>query len=95
MAGIGERDVLVDGAVEQQVLLQHDADLAAQPRRDRPGAMSMPSMKHLPALGPVEPLDQLGQRRLARARRADDAEHLRLAGISSDMSFKTSGPSGR
>ena len=30
---IGEGDVLVNGAVEQQVLLQHDADVAAQPRR--------------------------------------------------------------
>ena len=29
--GIGERDVVVDRAVEQQVFLQHDADLAAQP----------------------------------------------------------------
>ena len=28
---IAERDVLVDRAVEQDVLLQHDADLAAQP----------------------------------------------------------------
>ena len=30
---IGEGDVLVDRAVEQQVLLQHHADVAAQPRR--------------------------------------------------------------
>src|SRR5437879_2870417 len=29
--GIGERDVLPDGAVEQHVLLQDDSDLAAQP----------------------------------------------------------------
>ena len=33
MAGFAEGDVVVDGAVEQQVLLQHDADVAAQPGR--------------------------------------------------------------
>jgi hypothetical protein len=30
---IGERDILAHRAVEQDILLEHDADLAAQPGR--------------------------------------------------------------
>ena len=33
MRRVGERDVVVDRAVEQEIFLQHDADLAAQPGR--------------------------------------------------------------
>src|SRR6185369_6758952 len=73
--GIGERDVVVDGAVEQQVLLQHDADLAAQP-----GGVDLPDIDpvdlDLPALRPVETLHQFRQRRLARAGGSDDTYHL-------------------
>ena len=64
IAGIGEGDVVVDGAVEQDVLLQHDADLPAQPggiELRQVGAVE----QDLALVRHVEPLDQLGQRRLA------------------------------
>ncbi len=73
IAGIGERDVVADGAVEQHVLLQHDADLAPQPGDVDHGEIDAVD-QHAPALGHVEPLDQLGERALARARGADDAD---------------------
>ena len=50
-AGIGERDVVADRAVEQHVLLQHHADLAAQPGRCRPSARSTPSTSTRPLSG--------------------------------------------
>ena len=72
---IGERDVVADRAVEQHVLLQHHADLAAQPGDIDHREVDAVD-QHAPALRHVEPLHQLGQRRLARAGRADDADHL-------------------
>ena len=75
MAGIGERDVVAHRAVEQHVLLQHDADLAAQPGRIDHGEIDAVD-QHAAALGHVEALDQLGERALARARGADDADDL-------------------
>ena len=72
---VGERDVVAHRTVEQHVLLQHDADLAPQP-----GGVDHREIdavdQHAPALRHVEPLDQLGERALARARRADDADDL-------------------
>ncbi len=70
---IGERDVVADGAVEQHVLLQHDADLAPQPGDVDHGEIDAVD-QHAPALGHVEPLHELGERALARARGADDAD---------------------
>ena len=64
--GIGQRDVLTNRAVEQQVLLQHHADLAAQPGRiDLSDIDSID--QDAPALRHVQPLEQLGQGRFARA----------------------------
>ena len=72
---IGEGDVLVDGAVEQEVLLQHDADVAPEPRR-----IDMVQVRaveqHLPLVRQVKALDELGQGRFAGARRPDDANRL-------------------
>ena len=72
---IGEGDVLVDGAVEQEVLLQHDADVAPEPRRIDMGEVR-PVEQHLPFARQIEALDELGQRRFARARRTDHADRL-------------------
>ena len=57
--GIGQRDVLVDRAVEQHVLLQHDADLAAQPGRVELGDVDAVE-HHLAGVRAVEALDGLG-----------------------------------
>ena len=75
MRGIGERDVVADRAVEQHVLLQHDADLAAQPGDVDHREVDAVD-QHAAALGHVEPLDQLGERALAGAGGADDADDL-------------------
>ena len=75
MRRIGERDVVADRAVEQHVLLQHDADLPPQPGGIDHGEIDAVD-EHAAALRHVEPLHQLGERALARARRADDADHL-------------------
>ena len=72
---IGEGDVLVNGAVEQQVLLQNDADMAAQPGRIDLAQIRAVE-KDLSLGRRVESLDELAQRRLARAGRADDADRL-------------------
>jgi len=74
-AGIGERDVLVQGAVEQQIFLQHDADLRAQP-----GGVDLRDVhavdEHLPCLRDVEALDELRERRLAGAGPPHDSDDL-------------------
>ena len=90
-AGIGERDVLAHRAVEQDVLLQHDADLPAQPGGvDRREIDAVD--QHAAALGHVEALDQLGERALARARAADDADDCPAA-RRARCPCSTSGPS--
>ena len=63
---IGEGDILVNGAIEQQVLLQHDADMAAQPRGVDLAQVG-PIHQNLSFARQVEPLNELAQRRLARA----------------------------
>ncbi len=72
---IGEGDILVDGAVEQQVFLQHDANMAPQPRRIDL-AQIRPVEEHLSFGRRIQALDEFGQRRFARAGRADDADCL-------------------
>ena len=72
---IGERDIVAHRGIEQYVFLQHDADLAPQP-----GGIDHAEIdaidKDAPALRHVKPLDQLGERALARARGTDDADNL-------------------
>ena len=60
IAGSAKRDVLAHRAVEQDVLLQHDADLAAQPGRIDQGEIDAVD-QHAAALRHVEPLHQLGE----------------------------------
>jgi hypothetical protein len=74
-ARIGERDVVAHRAIEEQVLLQHDADLSPQPGgidEREIGAVD----QYAPGLRHVEALDELGKRALARSRRADDTHDL-------------------
>ena len=73
--GIAERDVLVDRAVEQDVFLQHDADLAAQPAGIELGDVDAVE-HHLARSRAVEALHELGEARLAGAGMADEADHL-------------------
>ena len=76
-------DVIADAAVEQEVLLQHDADLAAQPRRvDRGKVHSVD--EDAAALGHVEALNEACQRALAGAGRADDADDLSRGNVQID-----------
>jgi hypothetical protein len=74
-AGIGERDIVADRAIEQHVFLQDDANLTPQPGNIHRGEIDAVD-QHAPALGEIEPLDELGQRRLARPGRSDNADHL-------------------
>ena len=72
---IGERDVLAHRAVEQHILLQDDADLAAQP--GRVGHREVHSVhQHTPALRNVKTLHQFCERALARPGGPDDADGL-------------------
>src|ERR1700733_11443369 len=73
--GIAERNILVDGAVEKKVLLQHDPDLPAQPTGIELGGVDAVD-HHLAGLRAIKALDQLGEGGLARPRRTDDANHL-------------------
>jgi hypothetical protein len=82
-AGSRERDILVNGAVEQDALLQHHADLAAQPS-DVDLADVDAVDQDLAALGAVEALDELCQRRFSRARGTDDAEDLARGNVEFD-----------
>ena len=72
---ICERNILVDGAVEQQIFLQHHTDLSAQPR-----SIDLTDIdaveEDLAALRYIQPLHQLGHGRFARPRRSDDTNHL-------------------
>src|SRR5262245_6730235 len=72
---IGERDVVAHRGVEQNILLQHHADLPTQPGNIDGGEIDTVD-QHASALGHVKPLQQLDERALAGARRADDANHL-------------------
>src|SRR5713101_6055849 len=67
---IDERDVVANGMVEKDVLLQHDADLAAQPSDVDAVDEDTAALRH------VEAVDELGERALARPGRADDADDL-------------------
>ena len=65
MAGVGEGDILAHRAVEKHVLLQDDADLAAQPCRVGHGEIHAVD-QDAPALRDVEALDKFRDRALAR-----------------------------
>ena len=92
--GIAKRDVLVDRAVEENVLLQHDADLPAQPSGIQLGDVDAVD-HHLTGLRTVEALDRLGQRGFARARGTDDADHLARLDRQARRCAATSAASGR
>ena len=66
--------------VEQEELLEHEADVLARAgspsARSRMPATSCPATATPPARGPLERAHDVQQRRLARARRADDREQL-------------------
>src|SRR3989475_3728992 len=68
---VGQRDVVPPRPVEQEILLQHDANLAAQPDRIHLGQVHAVD-QHAPSLRNVEALDQLGDGALARAGPADE-----------------------
>ena len=77
---VGNGDVLAHAAVEQQVLLQHHADLAAQL-----GGVDQADVdavhQHAALLRGVEPLHELGEGALARAAASDDADHFTRAHV--------------
>jgi hypothetical protein len=72
---ITQRDVVPDGAIEEGVLLQHDADLLAQAGRVDDGDV-LAVDQYAAAIGNEQALDQLRQRALAGAGTADDADDL-------------------
>ena len=72
---VGERDVVADRPVEKEILLKNHADLPSQPRDIDHREIDAVD-QDAPALGHVEALHELGDRRFARARRADDPDDL-------------------
>ena len=70
---LGGGDVLAHRAAEQEAVLQHDADALAQMHEIDLAAVEAVD-PHQPLLDRIEALDQPGERRLAGAALADDAE---------------------
>ena len=91
---VGDRDVLAHAAVEEQVLLQHHADLPSQlaPRSIRP--MSMPSTSTRPCSGTYRRCTSLVSVLLPEPRAADDADHLAGAYVEAEV-CSTGAASGR
>ena len=80
---VGDGDVLAHAAVEQQVLLQHHAHLAAQLRGvDQADVDAVHQQAAL--LGHVQALHQLGQGAFAGAGAADDADDFAGAHVQAD-----------
>ncbi len=73
----GDGDVGADGAGEQEVLLQHDAERRAQVGEVVLAHVDAVDLEQARVVG-VEPLDQAGDGRLARARAAHDAQRRAL-----------------
>ena len=65
-------DVARDRVGEQERVVVDDRDLAPQRRRRRPSRTSAPSISTAPGLRVIQPRQQLHERRLARAGRADE-----------------------
>ena len=76
-------NVVVYGAIEEEVFLKHDTNLTPQPGCVDCAA-SMPSMKNVAPLWAIKPLNELCQRRLSRARGADDADNLSRSNVEVD-----------
>ena len=68
----GDADVLLDGAGEEQVVLQDDADLPSEPGRLYFGGVDAVD-ENAPLLRQVQALDELRERALSGAGAADDA----------------------
>src|SRR5262249_22096684 len=77
-ARVGQRDVVPHRTVEQDIFLQHYADLSAQPGRIYHGEIGAVD-QDASTLRHVQTLDELGESTLARTRRTDNANDL--AGI--------------
>src|SRR5262249_36753880 len=88
---VRERNVVAYRAVEQHIFLQHDAQLPTQPGGVDGGKVDA-LHHHAPTLRYVEPLGKLGERALAGARGADDANDLTGRTLKL-TSCSTSGPS--
>ena len=74
---VGKGNILADTSVEEDIVLQDDADLTTQPGRVDMGDVDAID-QHTAALG-IETLDQFGDRALAATALAHDP-HIRRAG---------------
>src|SRR5215472_8830482 len=74
-ARIGQRNVLAHRAVEQNILLQDDPDLASQPGHVDHCEIDAVD-QHATGVRRIEPLYQSRYRRFTRTRRPDDADHV-------------------
>ena len=72
---VAQGDVVAHGAVEEDIFLQHHADLAPQRGRVDDGDI-LPVDQHLAPLGNVQALRQPRQGTLARTGTPDDADHF-------------------
>ncbi len=89
--GLGERDVGGDGVVEEERVLEHDADGTAQ--RVQGNVAHVDAVEDdASAVDVVEPRDQAGDGRLAAAGRAD--QRHRLARLHSKVEASSTGRSG-
>src|SRR5262245_45258633 len=90
---VRQRNMVAHRAIEQDALLQHDADLTTQPGWINDAEINAVD-QNPPALGHIEPLDQLGERAFARAGRADNADDLPGGNLKTDVMqhFRTIDP---
>src|SRR5690606_23759095 len=82
--GVDHRDIVADRSGEKDIVLQHDADLPAQP-----GGIDLRNVdtvyQHAPAFRHIEALNKLGQGALAGAGSADDADDLAGRNVQVDV----------
>ena len=81
---LGDPDVVANGAVEQEPLLGHDADPLAQGPKGCVAHID-PGVHHPTVDRVVQAGDQLGQRRLARAGRADERDAFARRDVERDV----------
>ena len=94
-AGFGERDVVANRPVKENVLLQNNAQLPTQPGAVHHGEIDAVD-EHSAAFGNVEPLYEFGERTCsAPGGRTDNANNLPGGNAGSSHRAILSGPSMR
>ena len=83
--GPGEQQVLADRRVEQVRLLGHEPDEPRRATRAGSAGRRCPSIETAPVVDVVQARDEVGRRRLAGARRADERHELAGSRLERDV----------